>query len=48
VVLGEMIAIETRAVVGLNKLESLFEMLVERQAAVVEVVKDSKAHGFSL
>ena len=28
VVFGEMIAIETRTVVGLNKLEPLFEMLV--------------------
>src|ERR1700730_15879851 len=46
VVLGEMVAVKPRAIVSLDKLEPLFEMLAERQAAVVQVVKDPKLHCF--
>src|SRR4029077_19759267 len=44
VVLGQVIAVEAGAVVGLDQPEPLLEMTGERQAAVVEVVEDPEAH----
>ena len=43
-----MVAVETGAIVGLDQLEPRLEVPVERQTAVVQMVKDPKTHSFSL
>ena len=42
--LGEMIAVEAGAVVGLDQLQPVLEMPVERLPAVVQMVKNPKPH----
>src|SRR5437764_878619 len=42
VVLGEMVAVEPRALLSLDQLEPLLELPAKRQTAVVQVVKHPK------
>jgi hypothetical protein len=44
VVLGEMVAVKTRAIVGFGQLQALLEQLAERDPAVVQMIEDPKAH----
>ena len=47
VVLGEVIRIESRAVVGLCNLEAILVIVCERSAVAVEMIEDPKFHNFS-
>src|SRR6516225_10494947 len=44
VVLGEMVAVKARAIVGLDQLQALLEQLAEGDPAVVQMIEDPKAH----
>ena len=44
VVLGEMVAVEPGAVIGLDQLEPLLEELADGHAVIVQMIKDPKAH----
>src|SRR5579871_5725510 len=44
VMLGQVIAIEAGAVIGLDEFEPVFEMLLQRTAAVVEMIEYPETH----
>jgi hypothetical protein len=44
VVLGNMVAVEAGTIVGLDQLEPLLEQLAERDAAIIQMIKNPKAH----
>jgi len=43
-VLGEMISVETRAIVGFCNLEAVFVIVRQRAAVAVEVIEDTEFH----
>src|SRR5262249_48614842 len=48
VMLGQMIAVEPGAIVGFDEFEPLFEEPIQGHSAVVQVIKDPKAHNVLL
>ncbi len=44
VVLGEMVAVEPGAVIGLDQLQPLLEELADRHTAIIQMVEDPEAH----
>jgi hypothetical protein len=44
VVLGEMVTVEPRPVIGFDQLQPLLEELAQRHPAIVQMIKDPEAH----
>src|SRR4051794_21545853 len=45
--LGQMVCMETKPIIGLNEAQPLLDLLLERHAGIVHVLEDTELHVFS-